>query len=140
MLQWGLWRYKIGYKEHVDVYRWYSFIHSGCKLTLHFSHFKMVLFPYCWHWQHFNSPFTITWFKVSSSIHAPAILEVLRNCAGRFLPYFCRVSSTSSRKKFNSGILFPCILRNNLKAFTAVAFIDQAKKGHHHLLERIHSW
>ena len=75
--------------------------------------------------------------KVSSFILVPAIREVLRDCVGRFLPYFSRVSSTSSRKNFNNGILFPWILRNNLRAVTTVVFIDRAKKGHHPFLEQI---
>ena len=34
---------------------------------------------------------------------------MLSNCAGRFLSYFPRLSSTSSRKNFNNGTLFPWI-------------------------------
>ena len=81
----------------------------------------MVLLPCCWHRQHFDSPFTTTWFKVSSFILVPAIPEVLRDCAGRFLPYFARISSTSSRKNFNKGILFRLILQNILQEITTVA-------------------
>ena len=103
---------------------------------LHFSHLKIVLLPH-WHRQYFDSPFTTTWFKVSSFILVPAIPEVLGDFTVWFLPYFPRVSITSSRKNFNNGILFPWILHNNLQAVTAVAFIIQAKKGHHHFLERI---
>ena len=119
--------YKIAYKERFDVYWWYGFIHSGCKLTLHFSHLKMFLLPRCWHRQHFDSPFTTTWFKVSSFILVPAIPEVLRDCAGRFLPYFPRISSTSSRKSFNNGILFRWILQNILQEVTTVALSKRKK-------------
>ena len=34
---------------------------------------------------------------------------MLSDCAGRFLSYFPRLSSTSSRKNFNNGTLFPWI-------------------------------
>ena len=89
----------------------------------------MVLLPHCWHRQYFDSPFTTTWFKVSSFILVPAMPEVLGDCAGQFLPYFPRVSSISSRKSFNNGMLFPWILRNNLQEFTAVTFTDQQTKA-----------
>ena len=54
----------------------------------------------------FHNP---TWFKVSSFILVPVIPEVLSDCAGRFLLYFPRLSSISSRKNFNNGTLFPWI-------------------------------
>ena len=76
----------------------------------------------------FYSPFTTTWFKLSRFILVPAIPEVLRDCAGRFLPYFPRISSASSHENFNNEILFPWILQNNLQAVIDVAFIDQSKK------------
>ena len=107
---------------------YYGFIHSRCKLTLHFSHLKMVLLLNYWHRQYFDSPFTTT-FKVSNFLLVPAITEMLRECAGRFLPHFPRVSTTSSRKNVSNGILFQWILRNNPQAFTAVAFIGQTEKA-----------
>ena len=69
----------------------------------------MVLLPHCCHWEYLDESFTTTWFKVSSFILVPGIPEVLSDCAGRFLSYFPRLSSTSSQKNFNNGTLFPWI-------------------------------
>ena len=71
---------------------------------------------------------TIFWFTFHNHIiqgikfyTCPCYSRGVERLCWLVLLYFLRVSSTSSCKNFNNGILFPWILQNNLQEVMAVA-------------------
>ena len=142
---WKFYKSKDQWKYVLYARRKYSFCHNEVYKGIKYHTKSVLTFIDVWFhtlWvktdsTYFYSSFTTPRFKVSSFILVPASPEVLRDWAGRFLSYFPRVLSTSSCKNFNNGISLPWILQNNLQAVTAVPFINQEEKGHHHFLERI---
>ena len=113
-------------------YWWYSFFHSRCKLTLHFSHLYTVLLRHCLYLQYFEVLFVRRWLEVSTIMLLLVIPNTLRVWTWRFLPYIPKISRTISRTNGSKGMFFPYQFRYILHDFINVVLADHAKKGQHH--------